>query len=1014
MLDPELDLEADLGIDTVKQAEMFAAVREAYDIERDPNLQLREFNTLNKVVGFVRDRAVHLPAAAAALPAPTATVSKPTTAAEPPDDDARSAIRNQVTSIVAEQTGYPADMLDPELDLEADLGIDTVKQAEMFAAVRETYEIERDPNLQLREFNTLEKVVDFVIARQPTATAEPTSPPEPTEVIPATPAVEGSLEAAAALPRRVPHPALLPRIELGKPTGVSLAGGTKVAVMPDRGGVAEALTDQLRGRGVEVLMMDPNGGEVAMHDVDGLFWLPALDDEGAFSSLSFEAFQAATETRAKRLHRVAQTVYPRLDEAGRFFVSATRMGGQHGVGFDGATAPFGGAVTGFTKTIARERPKALVKAVDFDGVEPHVVAGALVEETLRHPGIVEIGRRGPDRWGVILAEVSAEDGGTPTEFAKDSVIAVTGAAGSITSAIVRDLVQIAEGATFYLLDLSPAPDPSDPDLAAFVTDRDGLKRTLAERMTQAGDKPTPVKIESQLSRLERKAAALDAIRAIEGAGGVARYHALDLRDHDAVSGLFRDIVTEHGRLDLLVHAGGLEISRMLPDKSPDEFALVFDVKAQGWWSALVGCGETLPRATVCFSSIAGRFGNGGQADYAAANELLAKTSAALRKQGVRAMVMDWTAWGGIGMATRGSIPRMMALAGIDMLPPDAGIAFLRRELTAGGRADEVVVAQGLGILVEAPTDAVALPEEPIGPMLGTVRCYEPMFAGFVTEVILDPSTAPFLDDHRIEGTPVLPGVMGLEGFAELAGFAASTLSDANWKVVAIEDAVFAAPFKIYRDEPRIAEVRCRFDRDGGTLIGRCALVGRRRLAGDREVETQHFTATVRLAREVPKAPTDGQPTGDAGPVVDKAAIYSVYFHGPAYQVIEGGRRIGSEAVADLAGDLPPNHSPSDAPLAVAPRWIEACFQAEGVRSIGSMKTMALPAALRRVRFFDLSPSDSPLSAVVSAPIDGASDARIVDGAGNVRLVVEGYRTVTQPGDLPEALVAPFASAFERS
>jgi hypothetical protein len=38
--------------------------------------------------------------------------------------------------IVAELTGYPADLLDPDLDLEADLGVDTVKQAEVFAAVR--------------------------------------------------------------------------------------------------------------------------------------------------------------------------------------------------------------------------------------------------------------------------------------------------------------------------------------------------------------------------------------------------------------------------------------------------------------------------------------------------------------------------------------------------------------------------------------------------------------------------------------------------------------------------------------------------------------------------------------------------------------------------------------------------------------------------------------------------------------------------------------------------------------
>ncbi len=59
-------------------------------------------------------------------------------------------------------TGYPADLLEPDLDLEADLGVDTVKQAEVFAAVREHYDVERDDNLQLRDFPTLRHVADWV------------------------------------------------------------------------------------------------------------------------------------------------------------------------------------------------------------------------------------------------------------------------------------------------------------------------------------------------------------------------------------------------------------------------------------------------------------------------------------------------------------------------------------------------------------------------------------------------------------------------------------------------------------------------------------------------------------------------------------------------------------------------------------------------------------------------------------------------------------------------------------
>jgi len=45
---------------------------------------------------------------------------------------------------VVEKTGYPREMLDLDLDMEADLGVDTVKQAEIFAAIRELYGIPRD------------------------------------------------------------------------------------------------------------------------------------------------------------------------------------------------------------------------------------------------------------------------------------------------------------------------------------------------------------------------------------------------------------------------------------------------------------------------------------------------------------------------------------------------------------------------------------------------------------------------------------------------------------------------------------------------------------------------------------------------------------------------------------------------------------------------------------------------------------------------------------------------------
>ena len=76
-------------------------------------------------------------------------------------------------AVVAEQTGYPTDLLDMDLDLEADLGIDTVKQAEVFASIREQYGIERDDSLKLRDYPTINHVVGFVRERAPAAGGSP-------------------------------------------------------------------------------------------------------------------------------------------------------------------------------------------------------------------------------------------------------------------------------------------------------------------------------------------------------------------------------------------------------------------------------------------------------------------------------------------------------------------------------------------------------------------------------------------------------------------------------------------------------------------------------------------------------------------------------------------------------------------------------------------------------------------------------------------------------------------------
>ena len=191
MLDLDLDLEADLGIDTVKQAEMFAAIRAAYDIPREENRKLRDYPTLAHAIRFVYEKRPDIAVGG------RSRMHRPPMrrAARPPAADPDHGTK--VLEIIAAKTGYPPDMLDLDLDLEADLGIDTVKQAEMFAAIRAAYDIPREENRKLRDFPTLAHMIQFVTRPQPSPAAVRSRPPHRSARPPSAP---------EAPPAADPHP----------------------------------------------------------------------------------------------------------------------------------------------------------------------------------------------------------------------------------------------------------------------------------------------------------------------------------------------------------------------------------------------------------------------------------------------------------------------------------------------------------------------------------------------------------------------------------------------------------------------------------------------------------------------------------------------------------------------------------------------------------------------------------------------------------------------------------------
>ena len=383
--------------------------------------------------------------------------------------------------------------------------------------------------------------------------------------------------------------------------------------------------------------------------------------------------------------------------------------------------------------------------------------------------------------------------------------------------------------------------------------------------------------------------------------------------------------------DVLLHCAGSEISPSA-DKPQREYDLVFDVKAHGWLNVLAALGNHTPATAIVFSSIAGRFGNGGQTDYAAANDLLCKSVSSFRRHpgAPRGVAIDWTAWAGIGMASRGSIPKMMATAGIDMLPAGVGVPAVRRELVAAGPGTEVVIAGDLGSLLDErhPTgglDAESASEalaDRAGPMTGLIT--ELTIGGGLRVITdLDPVRQPFLRDHRIEGSrsPGRDGHGGLRG--SRAGDAAGMV------IVALEDVELLTPFKFYRDEPRSwcctqGCARRRRNSCRRLRARRQANAARAGRAGDETLPPACGSPRGAVPAARPRGP--GEPdSGEESAGVDHDAIYAVCSTAPPIGCSVAPGVTMATCRAAIAPELPATHGRRSARRTLVPRLIELSF-----------------------------------------------------------------------------------------
>jgi acyl carrier protein/NADP-dependent 3-hydroxy acid dehydrogenase YdfG len=934
MLAPHMALEADLGVDSIKRVEILSAVR-----ERAPGLpevdagEMAKLQTLGQVVDHLR---ASLPAGSSpTTPSPAAPAAAPAAAVD---------VEHLLMEVVAEKTGYPAEMLGRHMALEADLGVDSIKRVEILSAVRE-----RAPGLpevdagEMAKLQTLGQVVDHLRA-----------------TLPAGAGAVRSLQAQA--PAQGPPPAPSNPPGIGRwvldvvpcpPAGLSQPGlgpKARVAVLP-AGPLADAVVRHLTAKGVPARVVD-----APAPDEDAVVFL------GVGSREPWMAHEAA--------FLAARAVAPRFARDGGLFVTVQDTGGDFGVSGASANA-WAAGFQGLVKTVAQEWPAAHAKAIDVDAASDvdatdEARAARIVAELLEGGDELEVGLRA-DGSRVALRSVPAAPVVGAAPFARDAVIVATGGARGVTAHTLLALAR-AYGGRYVLLGRTPH-EAEGPATAGAATEP-ALKKALLVEAQAKGEKVTPADINKRVARVLANREVSKTLAGFAALGTSATYLAVDVNDGERVAEALAQVRRTLGPIAGLVHGAGVLADKLVADKTVEQWRSVYSTKVKSLATLLEALRGDPLQLLVMFASVAGRCGNRGQSDYAVANEVLAKVAAreAATRPGCVVKALQWGPWEG-GMVTP-ELARQFHAMGVPLIPLDVGARMLVEEVADHTGRVEIVLGN----------------EPVMGPLAGHAPgAPAPAAPAKRLRVRVGPDTHPQLRDHTVAGVPVAPIVLALEWFARAAAAARPDLA-----VVAVEDVKVLRGIKLDRfDDGEWFDVSAREVSNGHGAVLQLELS---RVGGP-----LHYTARAVLAPELPAAPAAAAaPSTGAftGPIYDG----QVLFHGPAFQMLSDVAMGDAGMSATVAGTTSLPWSPE--PWATDPAAMDGGLQMALLWTRHALGRASLPMGVGAFKAYRGGPATGPSRAVLRGETRGkdrtVSAVAFVDAAGRTWAELVGIEAVLRP------------------
>ena len=530
----------------------------------------------------------------------------------------------------------------------------------------------------------------------------------------------------------------------------------------------------------------------------------------------------------------------------------------------------GGVGGAFARTLRLEIPTATACIVRVPFAHPRAVDWAVGEMLASISGGGSFSESHYDEAGrrsVPMLRLLEPVAPGPLPLGPEDVLLVTGGGKGIAAECALDLAK-ASGARLALFGRS-APE-SDAELAANL-----------ERMAAAG------------------------VRAL--------YLSADVADPVAVFTAVGRVQAELGPVTAFLHGAGANSPRRIADLDEEALTRTLAPKVAGFFHVLAAIDPGRLRLLVTFGSIIARIGLAGEADYAVANEWLARGTENIARElpDCRCLALEWSVWSGTGMGERLGTLESLRAQGISAIPAETGLAMLRELIRrprimdgvdgANGVADPVAVVV-TGRFGEPPTLEVERPELPLLRYLEKVRVHVPGVE-LVVDSEISADTDPHLADHVFHGEPLFAAVLGMEAMAQAAlAVLGKTGTD---DIPVFEDVVFQRPVAVPPGHSTTIRVAALVREPGPSAVVEVVL---------RDASTgfaaDHFRAVCRFGA-VPAGTDEPAPSllaafrGEARLSFEpeKDLYGGVLFHQGRFRRVEGYRRLrATECLADISPD----------------------------------------------------------------------------------------------------------------